>query len=100
MTEKDFIYWLQGFFEIADPKSIDEKQIQIIKDHIALVLKKETPNRHEVKIVSDPLVPPGQIILKKEVPGGKIFTPRCQGGMGHCGGLGCKDCNSSLILTC
>lgn len=45
MTPENFIYWLQGFMEIADPKSMDEKQIQVIKDHISLVLKKETPQR-------------------------------------------------------
>lgn len=44
MTPENFVYWLQGVLEIADPKQLDEKQIQIIKDHIKLVLKKETPS--------------------------------------------------------
>jgi hypothetical protein len=43
MTPENFIYWIQGFFEIQDPKNITEQQVQIIKDHIALVLKKDTP---------------------------------------------------------
>lgn len=45
MSSESFVYWLQGYFEIADPKSLGEKEIQIIKDHLDLVLKKETPNR-------------------------------------------------------
>ncbi len=43
MTAEQFTYWLQGFMETADPKSIDEKQTQIIKDHLALVFTKVTP---------------------------------------------------------
>ncbi len=43
MTPEQFTYWLQGFMETADPKSIDEKQTQIIKDHLALVFTKVTP---------------------------------------------------------
>ena len=43
MESKDFCYWLQGFIETADPKSIDEKQTQIIKDHLKLVFTKVTP---------------------------------------------------------
>jgi hypothetical protein len=36
----NFVYWLQGFLEIQDPKNINEKQVKIIKDHISLVLHK------------------------------------------------------------
>lgn len=60
MTPQDFVYWLQGYLEIQDPKTINEQQIQIIKDHIALVLKKETPNRGlkpaQDWVFSDPLL--------------------------------------------
>jgi DNA-directed RNA polymerase specialized sigma54-like protein len=48
MTSNEFTYWLQGFFEIskdANVKELDEVQTQIIKDHLKLVFKKETPNR-------------------------------------------------------
>lgn len=45
MTEKDFVYWLQGFFEISQEEKLSKKQVQIIRDHLELVLKKETPNR-------------------------------------------------------
>lgn len=43
MTPQDFCYWFQGFIEIADPKELSEKELQVIKDHLALVFKKETP---------------------------------------------------------
>lgn len=46
MTPESFVYWLQGFLEVANPKKMDEKQIQIVKDHLGLVFKKETPDRH------------------------------------------------------
>jgi hypothetical protein len=45
MTEQAFVYWLAGFLELADPKTLDAKQVQIIKDHLALVLTKVTPDR-------------------------------------------------------
>jgi hypothetical protein len=45
MTTEQFVYWLQGFMEINDPYHIGPKETQIIKDHLALVFKKETPNR-------------------------------------------------------
>lgn len=41
MKSRDFTFWLQGFFEIQNPKYLDEKQIKIIQSHIALVLKYE-----------------------------------------------------------
>ncbi len=45
MTTEQFTYWLQGFFEISDNKKLNEKQVQIIKDHLALVFEKQTPDR-------------------------------------------------------
>lgn len=46
MTSENFIYWLQGFLEIQNPEVIDKNQVQIIKDHISLVLNKVTPLRN------------------------------------------------------
>jgi len=43
MTPEQFTYWLQGFIEINDPKTIGEKETQIIKDHLATVFNKVTP---------------------------------------------------------
>lgn len=44
MTERDFFYWLQGYLELSDGQTLNEKQIKIIKDHIKLVAIKVTPN--------------------------------------------------------
>lgn len=41
MTSRDFAFWLQGFFEVADPIKIGEKETQLIKKHLALVFKHE-----------------------------------------------------------
>lgn len=43
MSPINFVYWLQGFLEIGDPKSLNEVQIQEIRNHIGLVLDKQTP---------------------------------------------------------
>lgn len=45
MSPESFCYWLRGCFEIGDLKKLDEKQTQIIKDHLDLVLNKVTPDR-------------------------------------------------------
>jgi hypothetical protein len=37
MTTRDFAFWLQGFFEITDAKSITEEQTTMIKNHLKLV---------------------------------------------------------------
>lgn len=41
MDSKSFAYWLQGFFEITDPKEINEEQTLIIKKHLNLVFYHE-----------------------------------------------------------
>jgi len=43
MTEREFIYWLQGFLEISNPNSITTEQLTIIKNHLKLVMTKVTP---------------------------------------------------------
>lgn len=45
MTERDFIYWLNGFLELSKTKQLDEDQIDLIKAHIKLVLFKVTPEK-------------------------------------------------------
>jgi len=37
MRSENFIYWLQGIFEGNDIKTLDEKQVQTIKNHLKLV---------------------------------------------------------------
>jgi hypothetical protein len=42
MNELNFAYWLQGFFELTGAETLSEDQVKIIKEHLALVFKKET----------------------------------------------------------
>ncbi len=41
MTSRDFVYWLQGYFEIAKPSTISEEQTVLIQKHLNLVFKHE-----------------------------------------------------------
>lgn len=41
MTSRDFAYWLQGYFEISNPKEIKETEVEMIKKHLNLVFKHE-----------------------------------------------------------
>lgn len=74
-----FAYWLQGFFEISNKKGqeLSAQQVQIIKDHLALVFKKETPTyatTTAVKLCSSvPYIDPNG--RYKEDTGGIRMTP-------------------------
>ena len=41
MTSVQFCYWLQGFFEISEGKTLSDKQVNIIKNHLKLVFYHE-----------------------------------------------------------
>ena len=30
MTSRDFAYWLQGFFEINEPQTINKQQVEVL----------------------------------------------------------------------
>jgi hypothetical protein len=49
MSLENFVFWLQGFLELENPKTLSEQQVNIIKDHLKLVLNKKTPNRSQPK---------------------------------------------------
>jgi hypothetical protein len=44
MTPEQFVYWLQGYSEVAQQVPTAE-QWQIVQDHLKLVFSKETPMR-------------------------------------------------------
>lgn len=50
MDTSSFCYWLKGFIEIGNPTKLTDLQLTIIKDHLDLVFKKETPNRVEYNL--------------------------------------------------
>jgi hypothetical protein len=58
MTAEQFVYWLQGFMEVANPDAINKSETQVIKDHLKLVFDKQTPDRLTNSPVSIPFVQP------------------------------------------
>ena len=41
MKSVEFCYWLQGFFECAEPDALTPRQVETIKKHLALVFVHE-----------------------------------------------------------
>lgn len=41
MTSRDFAFFLQGYFEISNPKEIGPDETEMIKRHLNLVFKHE-----------------------------------------------------------
>lgn len=41
MKAVEFCYWLQGLFELADPKSLSEYQTDLIRRHLSMVFRHE-----------------------------------------------------------
>ena len=59
MTPEQFTYWLQGFMEIENPTMLSKEKVQIIKDHLATVFNKVTPDRPTYDLINlFPPIPP------------------------------------------
>ncbi len=41
MTARDYAYWCQGFFELAEPGPMSADQVAMMRRHLALVFKHE-----------------------------------------------------------
>lgn len=39
MSPRDFCYWLQGLFELGEPATLDVRQTELVRRHLALVFK-------------------------------------------------------------
>ena len=81
MTTEQFTYWLQGFMEVANPTTLDEVQVQQIKDHLNLVFNKQTPDRTFIPPLAPMPTPyPNQIEpdwwggKNRVICGGDIYT--------------------------
>jgi hypothetical protein len=44
-NEKEFILWLHGFFEISNPKTLNEEQTALIRGEVEKFFNKVTPTR-------------------------------------------------------
>jgi hypothetical protein len=49
MNSVDFCYWLQGLFELSDPKTLDAHQTDLIKRHLNMVFFHEIDNKYPNK---------------------------------------------------
>lgn len=63
MTPENFVYWLQGVFELTTTKQLSETQTQIIKDHLQLVFNKVTPDVSLDDIEDEPDLTKAQELL-------------------------------------
>lgn len=43
MDSTNFAYWLKGFFEMTDAKTLSPNQVLMIKEHLKLVFDQKTP---------------------------------------------------------
>lgn len=62
MTAVQMCFWLQGLFELANPTSLDARQTDLIRRHLAMVFK------HEI----DPSYPAEQQQILDDIHAGKI----------------------------
>ena len=88
MNATEFVYWLQGYFEISqhsnEPQTLNEKQIEEIKNHLKLVLTKVTPDLR--KPDSLPFTLPN---FPNNVPQFDLYKPKS--GQLYCGLPPAKD---------
>lgn len=62
MDADKFVYWLQGFVELADTPTISEAQWKMIKEHLKLVFKKVTPPLGFPPVNPAPLITPMPVL--------------------------------------
>ena len=75
INSESFCYWLQGALEIMNPETLDKKQLQIVKDHLALVFKKITPDY--TVTTTDTVTIPGYVAPSTFDHGSLCSCPRC-----------------------
>ena len=81
MTSRDFCYWLQGIFEVADPESLNAEATAKIKAHLAMVFVHEIDpsmgdSAHQAKLdEAHEGKPPKQTPAPWRPPGGPVY--RC-----------------------
>lgn len=57
MKSRDFVFWLQGVFEVGNPTSFNEHQVAVIKQHLQLVFVHDP----DVKALEHVPVPPAAV---------------------------------------
>lgn len=68
MTSRDFVYWLQGYFEISGHTNLDNEKVEVIRKHLDLVFKHEIDpsmgNKEHQKELNKIHNPPGDQIFR------------------------------------
>jgi hypothetical protein len=41
MRARDFVFWLQGFFELEEPATLGPPQVELVRKRLALVFEHE-----------------------------------------------------------
>lgn len=54
MTPENFVYWLNGFFELTGETDLTPEQVKVIKEHLSLTLTKVTPSEIDPKVFANP----------------------------------------------
>jgi len=85
MTHEQFVVWLHGFFEISDAKTLNEKQTQVIKDHLDLFFDKQTPDRTVEEVINFPSVWDTPVFPVQDI---------------YWNGMGSCTCNIGAVSTC
>jgi hypothetical protein len=106
MEERDFVYWLNGFFELSGATTLNEQQVKVIKEHLALVMTKVTPTTIPPTILpNSPLLPKGweitcqttDVVTEKSVTFGGVKCKSCAELTSNEGGT-CYRCQNSNAL--
>jgi len=53
MNERDFAYWLQGFFEMTESDTLSQNQVRMIKNHLDLVFETAVENCAKASLFID-----------------------------------------------
>jgi hypothetical protein len=71
MTAAEFCFWLQGVFEVADVKALDERQTDLVRKHLALAFLHDIDQRPSVeeqaklnKVHTGRPERPGEVLLR------------------------------------
>jgi len=57
VTDREFCYWLQGFAELSGDTMLAEPQWKMIREHLATVFRKVTPQLDQLKPSYAPAIP-------------------------------------------
>lgn len=55
MKSVEFCYWLQGLFELSNPRTLNTEQTKQIRQHLALVFKHEIDPSYGNSSIQDEL---------------------------------------------